>query len=191
MNRRVRISILFGFVIIVALSLFQVLYRIFRDSPLLDMNPTETKPLWSECNDVFANMQMDTVASCIKDDSLHITLSLSAIRKMSLKSFLFKEGRYEMGRYRTYYSGGIGHGVGYTNGLFTKDTLSRLYFAGDSIIDQDSLSCTCIFVGQYVTISDDDSKLLTELRLPRRSTVRVTLDSSSTGILLKIITAAR
>jgi hypothetical protein len=155
------------------------------------MNPTETKPVWSECSDVFTNIQMDTVTNCINDNGLHITLSLNYIRKMSFKSYVFKECRYEKGRYRTYYNGGIGHGVGYTNGLFTEDILSRLYIAVDSIIDEDSLSGTCIFVGQYITISDDDSRLLTELRLPRRSTSRVTLDSSSTGILLKVITAAR
>lgn len=191
MSAKIRFTILISVFAIIALSLFQLLFQAFKDIPILDMNSINFTPTWSECNTIFANEQMDTVASCIINDNLEITLSLKSIRKMHHKSFIFKEGRYEKGRYRTYYNGGVGNGVGYTNALVGKEVHSRLYFAVDSIIHRDSLTGTCIFVSQYVTISDDDSRLLTELRLPRRSTAQLRVDSSSTGILLRIIAAER
>lgn len=189
MSKKRRVLVLVGFGILVAASLVQVFYRILQDGPLLDMSSADSIPVWADCHTVYANDQSDTVASCVRDERLHLTLSLKALRTMSRRAVVFKEGRYETGRYRTYHNEGVSNGVGYTSALAPNEALSKLYLAVDSIIAQDSLTGTCIFIGQYITISDDDSKLLTELRLPRRSTVRVTLDSSLSGMLLKIIAA--
>lgn len=191
MNRRLRFFILLAFGILTVSSLVQVFYRIAKDGPLLDMNLVQSVPVWAQCNRVYANIQMDTVASCVQDDKIYLSLSLRALRPLSRQSFVFKEGRYDVGRYRTYHNEGVSNGVGFTNALSPNEVPSRIYMAVDSVINQDGLTDARSLFGQYITISDDDSKLLAELRLPRRSNIRITLDSSSTGILLKIIAEAR
>lgn len=184
-SRRARVIFWTAFGVLAIAALFQVFYRIAEDGPILELDRYEVATDVSPCGHVYSNQQHDTITSCADGDHVLITMALSAFRAAP-STWKVVEAKYEKGHYRTYKNEGIGNHIGITTSLASTVEGHSFMIGVDSLIRVDDGSGVWTFVTDYVTISDDGSRLMNELRLDGVSVCTLSVDHGGDRLAFKI-----
>lgn len=163
-------------------------YGIYKEGPQVQLNLCSNAPNWASCKNVQCNFQGDTIVCCETNGQIEIQLRLAMLNSIPSPPVEMKKGRYHTGYNRTYSNDWISQGISYTGSSSTDVPVMKLHIAVDSLVPWPNADSEFGYVGDYVSISDDDSRLLLEVRTGRRSRGLISLLSFGNTTILRIRT---